>query len=150
VLRVERDAKTGLALLDRYKAELAQNALGHEALILRVEALLDLGRDSEVLRLLDGTALSEVAASHWLLVTRGRLRAAANRCADGVGDFDLVLAESQKPERQALFGRAICRKQLGDPAGARADLERYRREFPTDPRLGELERRVGAPPKAEP
>ena len=87
-----------------------------------------------------------VAASHSLLVTRGKLRAAAHRCADGIGDFNLVLAESRKPERDALFGRAFCRKQLGDSTGARADIERYRREFPLDPRLPELERRLGTTP----
>jgi hypothetical protein len=146
VLRVQHDAKTALAMLDSHGTELSQNALGHEALLLRVEALLTLGRDAEVLRLLDGAALTDVAASHSLLVTRGRLRAAANRCVDGVGDFGLVLAESRQPDRQALFGRALCRKQLGDPAGARADLERYRREFPADPRLRELERRLGSQP----
>ena len=146
VLRVEHDAKTALALLDRHAAQLSRSALGHEALLLRVEALLALGREDEVLRLLDGAALTDVAASHSLLVTRGRLRAAANRCADGVGDFSLVLAESRPPDRQALFGRALCRQRLGDHAGARADLERFRREFPTDPRLDELERRLGAVP----
>jgi hypothetical protein len=145
-LRVEHDAKATLSLLDRHGSALATNALGHEALILRVEALLALGRQGEVLRLLDGAALSDVAASHSLLVTRGELRAAAHRCADGVGDFGLVLAESGQPERQALFGRALCRKQLGDTAGAQTDLERFRREFPTDPRLGELERRLGTLP----
>jgi hypothetical protein len=139
-LRIERDATSALALLDRHRGEFAQQGLSHEALILRVEALLELGRDREALRLLDGAALSDVDASHSLLVTRGRLRAAANRCADGMGDFNLVLAESRLPERQALFGRALCRKQLGDSAGAAADLERYRREFPTDPQLVELER----------
>ena len=145
-LRVEHDAKAALSLLDRHGPALATYALGHEALILRVEALLALGRQGEVLRLLDGAALSDAAASHSLLLTRGELRAAAHRCADGVGDFSLVLAESGQAERQALFGRAVCRKQLGDSAGARADLERYRHEFPTDPLLGELERRLGSSP----
>jgi len=37
----------------------------------------------------------------------------------------------------------VCRKKVGDKAGARADVERYRREFPTDARLGDLERQVG-------
>jgi Flp pilus assembly protein TadD len=143
LLRVEHTPEAALALLDRHATELTQRKLGHEALILRVEALLALGRQEQVLRLLDSAALSDVAASHSLLVTRGKLRAAVNRCADGVGDFNLVLAESRKPEREALFGRAICHKQLGDMAGARTDLERYRREFPADPRLPELERRLG-------
>jgi regulator of sirC expression with transglutaminase-like and TPR domain len=45
-------------------------------------------------------------------------------------------------DKQALFGRALCRKKLGDGAGARADVERYRREFPSDPRLRDLEKQV--------
>lgn len=141
-LRISHDARTALALLERNAAAMTRSGLGQEVVILRVEALLALGREAEVLRLLDGTALTDVAASHSLLVTRGRLRAAAKRCVDGVGDFDLVLAESRQPDRQALFGRALCRKQLGDASGARADLERYRREFPADPHLGDLERQV--------
>jgi hypothetical protein len=142
LLRVVHDAKAALAALDRHSVALAEGSLGHEALILRVEALLALGRQDEVLRLLDRASLADVAASHSLLVTRGKLRAAAHRCADGIGDFDLVLAESRKPERDALAGRALCRKELGDGAGARADLERLRRELPGDPRLPELERRL--------
>jgi hypothetical protein len=104
--------------------------------------MLALGRKTEVLRLLDDVALTDVAASRSLLVTRGELRATANRCADGLGDFDLVLARSKQADRQALFGRAVCRKKLGDSAGAQADVERYRREFPTDPRLSDLEGQV--------
>jgi len=146
VLRVDHDPRGALALLDRQSEQLGQNPLGHEMLLLRVEALLDLGREKEVLRLLDGVALSDVAASHSLLVTRGRLRAAANRCADGVGDFSLVLSDSRRPDRLALFGRALCRKRLGDELGARADLERYRGDFPSDPRLPELERQLGFVP----
>jgi len=139
-LRVEHSPGMALFLLDRHATELGKSAFVHEALLLRVEAMLALGRRVEVLRLLDGLALTDVAASRSLLVTRGELRAAANRCADGLGDFDLVLAKSKQADRQALFGRALCRKKLGDSAGARADIERYRREFPTDPRLPDFAR----------
>lgn len=83
-----------------------------------------------MLRLLDGTSLTDVAAARALLVTRGELRAAARRCAEGIGDFDLVLARARQTDRQALVGRARCRQQLGDVAGMRADIERLRREFP--------------------
>jgi hypothetical protein len=139
-LRVERSPGTALFLLDRHATQLGKSAFAHEALLLRVEAMLALGRKDEVLRLLDGAALTDVAASRSLLVTRGELRATANRCADALGDFDFVLARSKQADRQALFGRALCRKKLGDSAGAQADVERYRREFPSDPRLSDLAR----------
>jgi len=130
--RVEHSPKTALRILDGHAMELAKGAFAHEATLLRVEVLLALGRQAEVLRLLDGMSLTGVPASWTLLVTRGELRAAAGRCAEGIGDFDLVLAQAGRPPKRALFGRAFCRKQLGDVAGAAADVERYRREFPGD------------------
>ena len=143
-LRAQHSPGAALLLLDRHATVLGKSAFAHEALLLRVEALLALGRKGEVLRILDGAVLTDVAASRSLLVTRGELRATANRCADSLGDFDMVLARARQADRQALFGRAMCRGKLGDSAGARADVERYRREFPTDPGLRELERQVGA------
>jgi hypothetical protein len=50
--------------------------------------------------------------------------------------------EARRPPKQALLGRARCKQKLGDPAGASADFERYRREFPGDPLGG----RSGAGP----
>jgi hypothetical protein len=140
-LRVEHSPGTALFLLDSHATQLGRSTFAHEALLLRVEAMLALHRGDEVLQLLDGAALADVAASRSLLITRGELRANANRCADGLGDFDLVLAKSKQADRQALFGRAMCRKKLGDRAGAQADVERYRREFPADPRFRDLESR---------
>ena len=142
-LRFEHSPGTALFLLDRHATQLGKSAFAHEALLLRVEAMLALGRKAEVLRMLDGAVLTDVAASRSLLVTRGELRAAANRCADGLGDFDRVLDGANQADRQALYGRALCRKKLGDTAGAQADVERYRREFPSDPRLHDLERQMG-------
>jgi hypothetical protein len=130
ILRSDRSPEAALAVLDLHGAELDQSAYAHEALLVRVEILLSLHRPGEVLRLLDTTPLADVAASHSLLVTRGKLRAAADRCGEGLGDFDLVLAGSQRPDKQALYGRALCRKKLGDSMGARADLETYRSAFP--------------------
>jgi Flp pilus assembly protein TadD len=63
------------------------------------------------------------------LVTRGKLRAAANRCSEAVADFDRVLAEVGRADPQALLGRATCREKLGDRDGARADRERYRQQL---------------------
>jgi hypothetical protein len=141
-LRVEHSPGSALLLLDRQATLLGKSAFAHEALLLRVEAMLALGLKREVLSLLDSSALTDVAASRSLLVTRGELRASANRCADGLADFDRVLSGSMQADKQALFGRALCRKKLGDGAGARADVERYRREFPSDPRLHDLEKQI--------
>lgn len=140
LLRKERMPAAALRLLDGHEPELAKAGFGHEALILRVEALLALGRRAEALRVLDSASLTDVAASRVLLITRGELRAAANRCTDGLADFDLVLARSKQLDRQALIGRALCRKKLGDLAGARADIQRLREQFPNDRLPAELER----------
>jgi hypothetical protein len=139
-LRVERAPGAALRLLDGHDRDLARDGFGHEALILRVEALLALGRRAEVLRLLDRASLTDVAASRALLVTRGELRAAASRCADGLGDFGLVLARAPETDRRALIGRALCRKQLGDAVGMRADIERLHKEFPRQTLPHDLER----------
>jgi hypothetical protein len=133
VLRVDGSPELALALLDRHPTLLAKSPYNRETLLVRVEALLALKREGELLRLLDGAALADGAASRALLVTRGRLRAVANRCAEAVADFDRVLAEAGRADMQALHGRAACREKLGDAVGARADRERYRREFPSAP-----------------
>jgi hypothetical protein len=138
--RVGHSPKTALSILDSHATELAKAAFAHEATLLRVDVLLALRRPTEALRLLDGMSLTAVPASWTLLVTRGELRAAINRCAEGIGDFDLVLAQAGRPPKRALFGRAICRQRLGDRAGAAADIERYRREFPGDARINDLDK----------
>lgn len=128
LVRADGQPQAALALLDRQATRVNQSPYRHEALLIRVEALLALKRDVELLRLLDGTPLADVAASRTLLATRGRLRAAAQRCAEAVADFDRVLAEPGRKDRQALLGRALCRETLGDAEGAKADRERYRQE----------------------
>jgi hypothetical protein len=133
-LRVEHAPDAALALLDRYAPILDKSAFRHEALLLRVEALFKLNRQPDVLRLLDATPLAGVAASRTLLLNRAELRAAAGRYADALADFDRVLAQTDGREGRALLGRAKCRKQLGDETGARADRDRYRREFPAERR----------------
>lgn len=136
LVRADGQPQSALALLDRQATRLNQSPYRHEALLIRVEAMLALKRDADLLRLLDGTPLADVAASRTLLVTRGRLRAAAHRCAEAVVDFDRALAEPGRKDKQALLGRALCRETLGDAEGAKADRERYRQETspaPTTP-----------------
>jgi len=132
-LRLEHSPQRALSLLDRHASELSGDAFAEESLLLRVEAMLALGQREAVLRLLDGRSLTNLSASRGLLVTRGELRAASNRCAEGIGDFELALAGTGRPNKQALLGRALCKQKLGDTASAKADFDRYRREFPNDP-----------------
>lgn len=108
-LRAEHSPEAALALLDRYSDELEENSVSHEALLLRVEAMLKLERRSEVLSLLDAAPLTGVAASRTLLLTRGELRASAGRCAEAVTDFNLVLVQTQGHNKRALAGIAKCR-----------------------------------------
>jgi hypothetical protein len=109
-LRVEQSPEAALALLDLHAPTLNKSDFRHEALLLRVEALLKLHRQTDVLRLLDATPLTGVAASRTLLLTRGELRAAAGRCSDSLADFDRVLEQTQGHDRRALLGLAKCRK----------------------------------------
>jgi hypothetical protein len=131
-LRVEHSPKNTLALLDQHSAELHQ-AFAHESLLLRVDAMLALGQQTQVLWLLDGMSLPNEATSRTLLVTRGQLRAAANRCPEAIADFDHALANGGQPSKPALLGRALCKDRLGDSAGAQLDRQRLRQEFPDDP-----------------
>lgn len=117
-LRVEQSPDAALALLDLHAPTLNTSDFRHEALILRVEALLKLHRQTDVLQLLDATPLTGVAASRVLLLTRGELRAAAGRCTDSLADFDRVLEQTQGHDRRALLGIANCRKQTRNEAGA--------------------------------
>lgn len=111
-LRVEHAPTTALALLDRHAGDLEKSSVSHEALLLRVEAMLKLERQTEVLKLLDAAPMAGVAASRALLLTRGELRAAANRCAEAIIDFDLVLVQTQGRNKRALAGRAKCQKPV--------------------------------------
>lgn len=109
-LRVEHAPEAALAMLDSHAGELEKSSVSHEALLLRVEAMLKLNRKPEVLQLLDAAPLAGVAASRTLLLTRGELRASAGRCAEAVADFDLVLVQTQGHNKRALAGKANCQE----------------------------------------
>jgi hypothetical protein len=147
-LRANRAPGAALELLDRHAAELRQSALVHEAMVLRVEALLSLKRSDEALDLLDGRALSKVAASRALLLTRAELRAAAGRCTESLSDFDLLLTRSQRPDEQALYGRAVCRSRTGDKVGAQTDFQLYQRQFPSGAHIRDVEKQLASAAKS--
>jgi TolA-binding protein len=69
-----------------------------------------------------------------MLVARAELRAERGRCGAALNDFNPLLAAEAPPDlvtERALYGRATCRAQQGDGAGARRDLEHYLARFPS-------------------
>ena len=139
MLRDGHDARTALALLAQHAERFPRGALASEATMLRIEALLALGRRDEALSVLDRVPLASLPNRDEQLVVRGELRAADGRWRAAEQDFDEVLRERGLPaasvrarniQERALWGRAAARSRLGDQDGARADLELYLRHFP--------------------
>jgi hypothetical protein len=138
-LRAQRDPSAALALLDEHARRFPETVVAPEAGMLRVEALLGLGRKSEALSVLDGLPLTSMPNPNERLALRGELRASAGRWQEAWADFDRVCAavasandgKSRDVLERALWGRASARSRLGDEAGARADLASYLRQFPS-------------------
>lgn len=121
-----------LDLLDVHARRFASGVLARESAVVRVDALLALGRGEDARRTLTHLDLERAPRTSELRVLRGELAANAGDCAAALTDFDRVLAgapEASLVER-ATIGRASCRAQLGDGDGARAELERYLARFP--------------------
>jgi len=133
-LRQERNPGQALAMLDQHRARFgAKGALEPEAEVTRIEALLRLGRHDQALGLLDAQVLTAAGVGREMLVARAELRAEKGRCGAALNDFNLLLAAETPPDlvtERALYGRATCRAQQGDWAGARSDLEHYLARFP--------------------
>jgi hypothetical protein len=133
-LRQERNPGQALAMLDQHRARFgAKGALEPEAKVTRIEALLRLGRHDQALGLLDAQTLTAAGVGREMLVARAELRAEKGRCGAALNDFNLLLAAEAPPDlvtQRAMYGRATCRAQQGDWAGARSDLEHYLARFP--------------------
>jgi hypothetical protein len=131
-LRLEKDPRGALAVLDDGRSLLSAGTLAAEAGLVRVEALIALGDQGAALAFLDGLAIEASPRRRALLVLRGELRAAADRCGDAVGD--LAAADSGGRDdtiaERALYARASCASRLGDDAVARRALEEHRARFP--------------------
>jgi tetratricopeptide (TPR) repeat protein len=130
-LRRDHDPARALALLERYAADFPAGMLRLEADVARVDAHLALGQRAAALAILDRLPLERVGRGLELRVVRAELYAERD-CGRAARDFDHVLAASPPAslDERALYGRANCRTRLGDPAGARADLERYLMRYP--------------------
>jgi hypothetical protein len=138
-LRRERDAARALTLLGSYEAEFPHGVLSLEARVLRVDALLALGKRSEALAVLDALPLDRVGRGVELRLVRAELRASSD-CRSALPDFDRVLsgAPSSGVEERALRGRSLCRASVGDAGGARSDAQRYLEKYPTGRFASEL------------
>lgn len=139
-LRDGHDAHAALALLAQHAERFPHGPLASEETMLRIEALLALGRHDEALSFLDQTQLGALPNRQEQLVVRGELRAAKRRWREAKQDFDDALgagrglpaasAKLRNIQERALWGRASARSRLGDQEGARADLGLYLRQFP--------------------
>ena len=139
-LRKQHDPQAALGMLEDHAKRFPHTVLFPEAAMLRVEALLGLGRNAEALSVLDRLSLGSTPNQEERLVLRGELRAAAGRWREAREDFETPLAtpvssamngKSRDAKERALWGRASARSHLGDEAGARADLATYLRIFPS-------------------
>ncbi len=138
-LRRERDAARALTLLGSYESSFPHGVLSLEARVLRVDALLALGRRADALPVLDALPLDRVGRGVELRLVRAELRAASD-CRSALPDFDRVLSAAPAPslDERALRGRALCRASSGDAAGARSDAERYLARYPAGRFAAEL------------
>jgi hypothetical protein len=131
-LRASRDAGAALADLDERDRLFPNGLLSLEALRIRTEALLDLGREREALAALDGAGRATLTPP--LSLVRGELRARVGRCPEALEDLGPLAADEATPAalaERALYARASCHAKLHDVATARADLERYEARFPS-------------------
>jgi hypothetical protein len=130
-LRREHDARGALALLDESQALFARGSLSLEAEVARLDALLQLGRRVEALRILEHLPFAQVGRGGELRVLRAELRA-ADDCGRALADFD-VLVNQPLPLpllERAIYGRAACELQVGERSQAADDFKRYLARFP--------------------
>jgi hypothetical protein len=132
-LRQDHDPQGALSALDAHAARFPTSALGPEADITRVDALLALDRRQPALAVLDRLSLPATTRGRELAVVRAELRAGAKRFAEAIADFTRTLADGglDALSERALHGRSACYLATGDEARARADLSDYLARFPT-------------------
>jgi hypothetical protein len=132
-LHHDKDPRGALAILDEHRATYPSGRLRANADLLRIEALLAIGRRGEALALLESLPLDDGPRADDLLVVRGELRADAD-CRGAIRDFDEALARALPDElaERALRGSAVCRLRTKDGA-ADAALRAYVLRFPDNP-----------------
>jgi hypothetical protein len=130
-LRRDHDPARALGLLERYAAEYPAGVLRVEADVARIDAHLALHDEPAALALLERVPLERVGRGLELRLVRAELLAKRD-CRSALIDFDrVVLAHPARAlDERALYGRANCRSELGDAAGAGADFDTYLSRYP--------------------
>jgi hypothetical protein len=131
-LRHDDDAAGALEALDEYDRRFPFGVMRPSAQLVRIDALLALGRQDEALALLNATELGGNPRADELQITRAELRARRD-CGAAMTDFTHALARTPPDAltERALRGRALCARQLDDQATMRADLQQYLARFPS-------------------
>ena len=133
-LYADHDPLTALATLEPYLYLHPGGSLRPEMILEAVQANLDLDRTPEALGLLDGMAAQDfrgIPRASELRLLRGELLARSHRCRDALPVFEQSLGAAQPLQRErALYGKAVCRAELGDVVGSRADLRAYVQQYP--------------------
>jgi hypothetical protein len=133
-LRAEKDAASALVALDRYMAHYQHGRLAAEASILRVDAMIALGRRDDALRMLDGLDLSRVPGGVERQLQRGELRAGAGRWLEARADYEGVLSRGSERDggllERACAGRVEAWQHLGNREQARRAAAEYLSRFP--------------------
>lgn len=133
-LHREHDPAGALSVLDSYSHQYGEGRLRDEAQATRVDALMQLNRQPDALRILDSAQLTRLARGGELRLLRGELRAHAGRCREAISDFSTSWqAESSRDGeagQRALYGLATCRLALGERGLAREALQKYLERYP--------------------
>jgi hypothetical protein len=145
-LNKDGDARGALALLDEYGQRFPLGSLSSEAAMARVDAFLVLGRVDEAIALGRNAPDLPLERRRELYVLEAE-RLAARDCAKAAERFDALLGGSLSASlrERALYGRAMCKRQLGRDAAARADLWQYLDEFPKGRFVAQVQKVLGEP-----
>jgi hypothetical protein len=119
------DAAGAIRTLDQFRRDAPGSCMQSVAEGLRVKALMRLGRRADALTELERHAPTELP----LLLLNAELLRDADRCLDAVPLYDRLAPVDSFAER-VLSGRAFCRADAGDAAGAASDARTYLKLFP--------------------
>jgi tetratricopeptide (TPR) repeat protein len=133
-LHREHDASGTLLMLESYPSRFPHGQLAGEVALVEAEALLKLGRREELVERLDPSRIGRFPRASELLLLRAEALAKLGRYSEASAAFSELLDGplEREPRERALYGRALCRMELGRADGAREDLALLMAEFPSE------------------